>query len=122
MTDYTQVCVWHDCILGDSTPEEFEKYFLDKMGVKVKFLEEIITKPDLNDSNSGGRHDLLFSISNEDIPKFSVSRFGMSDPPRWLEDVLDNEESKTPNYSIYPEHIKEYYSWKRDNKEIDSDE
>ena len=89
--NYTQLCVWHGTMLGGSSPQEFEQYFLDKMNVLVKYHTEVETLPDLDKngnpiSDTGGRNDLFFYVHNEDINKFAVSRLGMG--IRWWEDVV----------------------------------
>jgi hypothetical protein len=88
---YRQLCVWEGTLLGNTTVEEFEKYFKDTFDVRVKFAEEVITQPDLDDNGNpepetGGRHDLLFYIHQDDISKFAVER--LSYGIRWWEAVV----------------------------------
>ena len=85
---YTQLCVWHGCLLGEgNTPETFETFMRDKFGVRVKFAEEVETIIALQDA-PGKRHDLFFYVHSKDISKFAVKRlmYGI----RWWEDVLGN--------------------------------
>ena len=91
MDNYTQLCVWQGTTLGKSSIQEFEQFFLDDMGVRVKYHTEVKTLPDLDEngnpiSDTGGRNDLFFYAHNEDINKFAVSRMGMG--IRWWEDVV----------------------------------
>jgi len=112
--NYSQVCVWPGTIIDEATQiPEFEQFFKDELGVNIQYLEIISTLPDRCDSGcivegTGGRHDILFAIHNDDVMKFAVPRlqFGI----RWIEDVLDNDE-KNREYSIYPQHLHEYKSW-----------
>ena len=62
---YSQVLVWSGTVIGDTPVEEFNKFFKDEFGVRVNFIEEIVTSPDLNDKGfpiegTGGRHDVFF--------------------------------------------------------------
>lgn len=92
--DYNQVCVWPATIVGAENAKDFEAQMLAKMGVRVQYLEEVVTKPDYDNTfdmnvvpGTGGRNDLIFAIHVEDIIKFAVPRFGVG--IRWIEDVLD---------------------------------
>jgi hypothetical protein len=94
-------------IVKDDEIADFEKWFSEELNTRVQFLETIVTKPDSkNDKETGGRHDVFFSVHNEDVGKFSIPRLSLG--IRWIEDVL----SKT-NYKkeIYPRRVKEYKSW-----------
>lgn len=85
MNEFMQLCVLDGVIMGDTTPEEFEKSFLDQ-GFRVKFAEEVVTLPDAGIEGTGGRHDILFYIHTDDISKFAVARLQMG--IRWWEDVV----------------------------------
>ena len=87
---FNQLCVWHGTILGNSSVEDFEAFFKDK-GFRVKFAEEVVTNPDKDEfgndvPETGGRHDLLFYIHDDDIPEFALKRFNLG--IRWWEDVV----------------------------------
>ena len=91
MKNYTQLCVWPGTLLGDNTPDDFEQFIKNELGVKVKYYTEIITKPDLDkDGNyipdTGGRNDLFFYVHDEDVAKFALPRLQMG--IRWWEDVI----------------------------------
>lgn len=88
--DYTQLCVWPGTYLGDTSIEDFENYFKEQHGVRVKFAEETVTLPDVDDGKvvegTGGRQDILFFVHSEDIPKFAVIKLQMG--VRWWEDIV----------------------------------
>lgn len=88
--DFTQLCVWPGTVLGDSTPKDLEDFFLNEMGVRVKYHTEVETLPDIENGkavpDTGGRNDLFFFIHTEDIPKFALQRFQFG--IRWWEDVI----------------------------------
>lgn len=97
---FTQLCVWQGTSLEGSSVEEFEKYFKDELGCKIKFSEAVVTLPDRGEDgdkveNTGGRTDLFFYIHEDDMGKFAIRRlaFGI----RWWEDVIGNRE-----HFIYP--------------------
>ena|ERR1017187_9568623 len=104
---FKQVCVWPGTIVGPDpeTIQDMEEWFLE-LGFRIKYIEEIKTKPTPGEYGTGGRNDCLFYIHSEDVAKFSVPRFQFG--VRWIEDVLDNEPEE---YSIYPEHMKKYRTW-----------
>ncbi len=82
----SQLVVWPGCIVGEENIKEFEK-LLTKEGFKVKYNTEFKTLPDPDDPDTGGRNDVLFTIDDKDIPKFSIWR--MQHGMRWWEDYLD---------------------------------
>ena len=88
---FTQLCVWPATVIGQENVEEFESFFKDEFGVRVKYLTEVETLPDLDkngnaEPDTGGRNDAFFFVHSEDIDKFAVKRlqFGI----RWWEDVI----------------------------------
>jgi hypothetical protein len=117
MKNYEQVCVWPGTYIeGEDEIEEFEKFFLNDVGVDVKYIEQINTFPDKDkDGNdiegTGNRTDILFYIHNKDIPKFSLIKFQFE--ILWLEDLVDNMLIHHNNI-IYPKRILGYC--KRDAK------
>ena len=94
--DFTQLCVWLGTVLGDSTPKDLEDFFLNEMGVRVKYHTEVETLPDVENGkavpDTGGRNDLFFFVHDEDIPKFAVPRLQMG--IRWWEDVIVYNDNK----------------------------
>lgn len=93
MSDFTQLCVWDACDLGDKTAVDFEKFVEAEFnGTRAKFAEVVTTLPDVKNGKvvegTGGRHDLLFFIHSGDIEKFAAARltYGI----HWWEDCLAN--------------------------------
>jgi hypothetical protein len=119
--NFTQVCIWPGCIVGENEIEKFEKLMLEQFDIRIQYLEEIKTKPD-KDSNgdivegTGNRNDLFFAVHDDDVGKFAIPRlqYGI----RWIEDALEPE-----NYSqhLYPERVSEYKCWDNSNKENDNE-
>jgi hypothetical protein len=101
--NFRQLCVWPGTLLGESTVEDFEQFFLEDMGVRVKFLEEVVTNPDVDEygndiEDTGGRNDLFFYVHSEDCGKFAIPRLRMG--IKWWEDVVGND-----NHKIYPTEV-----------------
>lgn len=97
MNQFKQLCVWPGTVLGESTPEAFEQYFLDSMNVRVKYHTEIKTLPDKDRygkpvSDTGDRNDLFFFVHDEDTGKFAVPRLNMG--IRWWEDVVKYNDNR----------------------------
>ena len=106
--DFNQVCVWPSTIVSDTDIPKFEEFFKEQFGVRVQFLEEYKTQPDLDENGdavkgTGGRSDALFAIHKDDVGKFCIPRlqYGI----RWIEDAIDN------NPDIYEARITEYRTW-----------
>lgn len=98
--DFTQLCVWTGCIVGSEQVNEFTEFMKKEVGVRVVYCEELKTLP--SEGEEGGRNDLLFYVHSDDIPKFSIQRFGL-DGVSWWEDALRNWGD------IYPYEIKNKY-------------
>ncbi len=117
---FNQVCVWPGTMVcnakNEMTPEKFEHDMLEFFNVKVQYLEEIITGPDINISTgkpvdeTGGRNDLFFAIHDDDISSFAIKRLQMG--IRWIEDVLSECNYKC---HIYPNHVFQYVTWNHEN-------
>lgn len=106
-TNYTQVCVWPGCSIGEDTPAEFEKGMAEHFnGVRIKYCETIKTNPDLKDGRpvpeTGGRSDLFFLVHTEDVGRFAIPRLQVG--IRWWEDVLSNGGAY-----LYPDYILQRY-------------
>ena len=109
--NHTQVCIWPGTVLGKEPVKDFEKYFLEEFKVRAQYLEEIKTKPDLEDGelviDTGGRNDIFFAVHPDDITnEFAGKRLYMG--IRWIEDVLAEVNYHSP---IYPERVFDYCSW-----------
>lgn len=105
--NFTQLCVWPGTMMGeDSTAEEFERFFLEQ-GYRVKFAEEVVTLPDVENGRAvegtGGRHDVLFFIHKDDVGKFALPRLRMG--IRWWEDVVKYND----NSHLYTQEILDKY-------------
>lgn len=106
---FSQVVVWQGTIVGLAAAAEFEKFILEELGTRAKYLKDVLTKPDLGEHGSpipgtGSRCDALFAVHEDDVKKFALPRFkyGM----RWLDDVFGNG-----NGHLYPAWVAELLSW-----------
>jgi hypothetical protein len=98
MKKFNQLCVWPGTIVGKDQIKDFEKFFKDEMGTRVKYVEEIETLPTPDEEGTGGRNDVFFYVHDEDIDKFAIPRLSMG--IRWWEDVLGNG-----NGVLYPQEV-----------------
>ena len=107
---YDQVCVWPGMTLTLSQVADFPALMAEHFGVRVQYLEEIKTAPDLRDGfpveGTGGRNDLFFAVHNDDAMKFAVPRLQAG--IRWIEDVLG---SWNHSAALYPARVSEYKTW-----------
>lgn len=107
---FEHVCVIEGLLLGDTPSAVFEEELGRMLGVRVQYLETIVTLPDRDARGrpvpeTGGRHDVLFAYHHDDYsPGFNAER--MARGIRWLEDVISK--ANNPNGLIYPERIREY--------------
>lgn len=104
-----QLVVWENCIVGVENATRFKEHFA-KEGFNVEYQCEYKTLPTPGEPNTGGRNDVIFTIKNKDIPKFSLWR--LAHGMRWWEDYLDNG-----SIDIVPKEIlKQYpYGWETQN-------
>ena len=101
--EFNQLCVMEGTLMPEGGAKELESFFKDEMGVTVLFETEVKTLPDTPEcTETGGRNDLFFYISDDDIGKFAVPRLSMG--IKWWEDVLGNGQGK-----LYPTEILEKY-------------
>lgn len=91
--DYIQLCVWEGVLVGADKIEEFTQHMLNELNLRVKYVEEVKTKPGVDKNGNtipgtGGRNDLFFYIHSEDANMHALKRlqYGI----RWWEDVLNN--------------------------------
>lgn len=93
MENFKQLCVWPGTIVGQENIEDFESFFKDEFGVRIKYTEEVLTNPDPGETleQSGGRNDVLFFVHDEDVAGFAIKRLQMG--IRWWEDVFYNDNS-----------------------------
>ena len=89
--NWMQLCMWPGTVVRDFGIKNFEQAMLDQFDVRVKYDQEVLTLPDLNengtaDLETGDRNDLFFWIHNDDISKFALARLSVG--IRWWEDVI----------------------------------
>jgi hypothetical protein len=100
---FNRLCVLKGVILGDLTEDGFEQFFRDKINVRIKFAEEIISNeiilPELNEK----RPDILFYIHDEDIEKFEPQRLFLE--IKWWKDVIKNNKG----IQLYPQEVLDKY-------------
>jgi len=106
---FDQVCVWPGIVVNDSDVSTFESFFLNEMGVRVQFLEEIRTSPDVDKYGNpvlgtGGRADAFFAVHSDDVGKFALPRLMMG--IRWIEDVFGNGGGY-----LYEDRVALYKTW-----------
>jgi len=103
MSNYNQLVLWIGTIVGEENIEEFEKYFEEQFGFRVKYFKEFKL---LNEYEN---NCVLFYIHSEDIPKFSLFRIQTNDM-KWFEDYVENNISEIPSEILewYPKYIKNY--------------
>lgn len=105
--NYKQVCVWPGTVTEGRIPE-FIKFMNDTFGIRIQYLEEIETNPDVENGviveETGGRNDIIFAVHNDDIVKFAVPRLAYG--IRWIDDMYLNN-----NGYLYPTRVKNYCSW-----------
>lgn len=108
---FSQVCVWPGIVLDETA--NFAELMLEHFGVRVQYLEEVKTAPDIKNGfpveGTGGRNDLLFAVHNDDIAKFAVPRLAVG--IRWIEDALG---SWNHSAGLYPERFSEYKCWDKE--------
>lgn len=105
-----QVVVWTGTVVGADRENKFEDWMAEN-GFVATYLEEFKTLPSTDKhgnpiEGTGGRNDLLFMVSPDNIGKFSVWRlqYGM----HWWEDYLDAGAWE----GVPPEVLKRYpYTW-----------
>ena len=106
---FIQVCVWPATFVGNDVAG-FEEFMMKEFGVRVQYLEEIATYPDIENGeivdDTGGRNDVFFAVHEDDIAGFAVPRLQVG--IRWIEDVLSPHNYKS---KIYPERVTEYCTW-----------
>ena len=111
---FSQVCVWPGTVMGNSTIEDFEFFMKGEFNVVIQYLEEIETKPDMENNrptpSTGGRNDLFFAVKDSHIERFSVPRLRAG--IRWIEDVLSKHNYRSP---IYPKRVFDYCSWNEES-------
>lgn len=101
---FTQACDWEATIVGADKIEDFVAFMANDFGVRIQYLEEIVTGPEIKNGrgvpDTGGRSDVFFAVHDDDVDKFAMKplAYGI----RWVDDVLAAE-----NYAseIYPNRV-----------------
>jgi len=111
--EFNQVVVWEGTIVGEDEKNKFEQFFKDEVGVTVKYITEVKTKPSLDEngfkiSGTGDRNDVLFYIHNKDVGKFAMPKIQLG--CRWWDDAISMANG---GGELYSEEILEKYptSW-----------
>ena len=104
MKEYVQKVVWIGTVLGDASTEEFEQYFQDELGYRVRYDGEFR----MVGGHYEGLNCIVFSIHSEDISRFAVFRIRAWDM-KWLEDFYENE--GVNNFPVeFLEEYREYFN------------
>ena len=108
---FSQVCLMPGTFCYEVAVPDFEAWFASK-GFRVKFLENVTTKPDIDDvgdeiPDTGGRTDILFAIHRDDVFLFSTWRFQVG--IRWIEDVLAHHNHTRHMYDC--NRLENYMTW-----------
>lgn len=100
MENYNQLVIWLGTIVGEENIDEFEKFFKEEFGFRVKYHSEFKL---LNENQN---NCVLFYIHNEDISKFSLFRIQTNDM-KWFEDCVENNLSEISNdiWNLYNEYL-----------------
>lgn len=101
MSEFTQLCIMPNAVLGNNTPQQFEEWFKSK-GFTVKFAEEVELLPKSKRTKER-QHDILFYIASEDIIRFSIQKIMWGF--RWWEDVVRYNDHD----SRYPKEVLDRY-------------
>ena len=84
--------VWEGTVVEPNEVDEFEEWVQEEFGVSAQYETQYETLPTMQlgepVQNTGGRNDLLFWVSQEDIGKFAIPRlaYGM----RWWSDAVSS--------------------------------
>ena len=98
---YKQLVVWLGTIVGKENVDDFEEYFKNEFGFRIKYHSEFKL---LNEYET---NCVLFYIYSEDISKFSIFRIQNASDLKWFEDFVDNNPSliKDEIWELYDEYM-----------------
>lgn len=105
--DYDTVFVWQGESRGKDSIPVFENFMLSALGIRIQYLEEIITSPDYDYQtntaipNSGGRKDTLFAVHKDDVEKMKYISKGFN--------IYKLENVYNECREIYPQRIRYYF-------------
>lgn len=108
-TENGVITLWSGLTVTEETVGDVVDFFKDKLETRITPIGVVVTLPDaehrdMENPESGGRHDFFFVVDGRDVTKFAPRRFGLQDPPRWWEDVFFNNQE-----DIYPMEFREAY-------------
>lgn len=93
--DYYVPVVWLGVVLGDASTEEFEGYFKNSLGFRVKYVEEFV----MQGGDFNGLHCTIFNLHKDDVGKFALWRLRTTDM-KWLDDWIENRGLSVPIHII----------------------
>ena len=93
---YSQKVVWIGTVLGDSSVEDFEEFFLKELGFNVKYDCEF----KVQDGDYKGLNCIVFGLCGKQVPKFAMFRV-TTDDMKWFEDFVDNEGVDSLTQDVY---------------------
>ena len=95
MDEYGVKVVWIGTILGEATEKEFEDWFKEEHGFKVKYEEEFV----MVDGYYKDFHCTVFGLHKDDVARFCVFRL-MTNDMKWIDDFIENERLGVPMHII----------------------
>ena len=104
-----QCIVMEGLVQAKEQEDVINSFFSSKGWGKVSFVMELKTLP--GHGGSGGRNDTImeWSGSPDELGKLSVQRLGLQNPPRGLEDYIDNNKDIIPKDVL--ERLNEMRGW-----------
>ena len=93
--------IWVGTVLGESSAEDFENWFLEQLGFHVKFNKEFELVGECE-----GIHCIMFNLCGKEASKFALFRLSTTDM-KWFEDFVENNGGCIPEdiLSEYKEYI-----------------
>ena len=103
------VCVWPGTLVGQEDVEVFNSTMSEQLGVKITYLEEVVTNPNPGETleESGGRNDVFFEMDEDDLDEVTLP-FMMMDifPIMNVDEELMNKMNET---KLYPQEVIDKY-------------
>lgn len=87
--------VWIGTILGESSIEDFENFFLENYNYHIKYRDEF----KIENGFYKNLNCIIFSVSLEELSKFCIFRLRTNDI-KWLDDFYDNERENIPSWVV----------------------
>lgn len=112
---YGQICIWQSTVLAKEQIDELQEMFKDQFDVEVLFLEQLLTKSDVDHngniiSGTGNRSDVFLAVdtSSPKFGQFCIKRLQLG--IRWIEDATSMTNGYHEN-PIYPQRVLDYATW-----------